>query len=349
MTPAHELARGDAQAFCLAKPGVVYAIYLPSGGEAVLDIGASEGLYEVSWYDPRQGGGLLSTRAVRGSGRIVLGTPPHDAGEDWALVVRRVDDTALPVEAAEAASPPGSSAPGSESAPDAPLAAAAMTPVARELNGEVSVEAESFVMQRADGVRKWHIHRAGVASIEVEPDGDPAHLEGASGDAYIEILPDTRRTHGDPLRQGENFSNDPGRMAIVDYPIEFTTPGRYYVWVRAYCTGTEDNGVHVGLNGTWPESGRRLQWTSRDKWHWDSKQRTDKVHTGVPGQIWLDIPTPGVHVISFSMREDGFEMDCFVLTRQQEWTPPAAPRPPADASANSSASRQTTSPEPASP
>ena len=49
-----------------------------------------------------------------------------------------------------------------------------------------------------------------------------------------------------------------GKMALVSYPVYFNNPGRYYVWVRAYSTGTEDNGLHVGLDGTWPELGQRL-------------------------------------------------------------------------------------------
>jgi hypothetical protein len=71
----------------------------------------------------------------------------------------------------------------------------------------------------------------------------------AAKNKYIKCLPDTRMTHDDALINGENFSNKPGLLAVLNYKINFSTPGRYYVWARAYSTGSEDNGIHVGLNG----------------------------------------------------------------------------------------------------
>lgn len=198
--------------------------------------------------------------------------------------------------------------------------------VFEEEDGLLAVEAEHFFRQDKKQVRAWHLHSS-VSESKIVPDGDPVHLEGASGGAYLEALPDTRRTHGDKLIGGENFSNEPGKMAIVHYKIWINHPGRYYVWVRTYSTGTEDNGLHVGLDGQWPESGRRLQWTAKHKWFWDSKQRTTKVHTGVPGKIFLDIKNKGEHVISFSMREDGFEFDKWLLTSDQKFARPAGTGP----------------------
>lgn len=64
---------------------------------------------------------------------------------------------------------------------------------------------------------------------EVEPDGDDNHAATASGRAYVEVLPDTRRAHDDKLIAGENFSNQAGEMAILAYPVHFNTAGRYYV------------------------------------------------------------------------------------------------------------------------
>jgi len=61
-------------------------------------------------------------------------------------------------------------------------------------------------------------------------------------------------------------------MAVLTYNVHFSTPGRYYVWARAYSTGSEDNGLHVGLNGDWPASGQRMQWCQgKNNWRWESK------------------------------------------------------------------------------
>ncbi len=191
-----------------------------------------------------------------------------------------------------------------------------------EEDGFVAVEAEHFFNQTLTDVRAFHITTE-KQTPEAESDGDPNHVLNASNGAYIEALPDTRRNHGEKLIGGENFSNVPGKLAIVDYKVRIQNPGRYYVWVRAFSTGTEDNGIHVGLNGEWPEHGQRLQWTDgKNTWFWDSKQRTAEVHSGVPGQIWLDIEEAGVHTVSFSMREDGFEFDKFIMTRNRKFQRP---------------------------
>jgi hypothetical protein len=187
--------------------------------------------------------------------------------------------------------------------------------VHKQTDGVVVVEAEDFDAVDHQHHRKWYLTTVDEIP-NVKPDPDPNHAEGACGGAYLEILPDTRVTHGDPLVNGVSFSNIPGQCSVLYYPVVFTDPGRYYVWVRMCCTGSEDNGLHAGLDGEWPASGARLQFTGRHgQWQWDSRQRTKQVHTGELGQIWLDIDEPGLHTIMFSMREDGFEFDRFLLTK----------------------------------
>ena len=188
------------------------------------------------------------------------------------------------------------------------LVASAEIPTERD--GLLAVEAENFDRHKLAEVRKWVIV------------SDGAHSKGAGGDAYVEVLPDTRTTHDDELVRGENFTNEPGVMAVLEYDVSITNPGRYFVWVRAYSTGTEDNGIHVGIDGSWPDSGQRMQWCEgKHDWTWASKQRTAEQHCGVPGLIWLDIDEPGRHTVMFSMREDGFEMDAWVLTSDPGHTP----------------------------
>lgn len=190
-----------------------------------------------------------------------------------------------------------------------------------EQDGLVAFEAEHFFRQEAAAIRAWHITHASAPTKPALADADGRHVIGASGGAYVEALPDTRATHADTLVQGENFSNEPGRMAVLSYKVNFATPGRYHVWARALSTGSEDNGVHFGLDGTWPESGQRWQTVKKDAWAWDSRQRTPQVHVGVPGQLYLDVATTGEHVVQVSMREDGFELDRILLTRDSGYVP----------------------------
>ena len=177
--------------------------------------------------------------------------------------------------------------------------------VSPSLAQEIFVEAEAYELQTAAGIRQWQTR--------------PSH---SSSGEYLELLPDTRVTHADKLIKGENFSPEPGKMAILSYEVEFPVAGRYYVWVRARSTGTEDNGIHVGLDGAWPESGQRMQWCpGKGAWRWDNRQRTEAEHCGVVGQIWLDVDEPGTHQVQFSMREDGFEFDQFLVTPEAAWRP----------------------------
>lgn len=186
----------------------------------------------------------------------------------------------------------------------------------QEKNGYVLVEAENFTEQTETENRQWYkvSVKDGIPAIKNDP--DQSHAATASAKNYLEALPDTRVTHDDELQRGVNFSNKPGQIAVLKYPIKFENPGKYYVWVRTFSTGSEDNGIHVGLNGTWPESGQKMQWCEgKNAWTWASKQRTKEEHCGIERLIYLDIPSAGVHTVSFSMREDGFEFDAFVLSK----------------------------------
>ncbi len=177
--------------------------------------------------------------------------------------------------------------------------------VVERLDTGILVEAEDFFSQRANEVRSW-----------CRSDDCPDGWERIGTDDYIALVPDTRKTHDDELVRGENFSGQPGKMAIVSYNVDFPSAGRWYLWVRVHALGTEDNGIHAGLNGDWPESGARVQYCEgRGRWHWDSRQRTRDQHCGVPGGLWLDVPSAGTHNVEFSMREDGFVFDAFYLTR----------------------------------
>ncbi len=207
-----------------------------------------------------------------------------------------------------------------------------------ESDGIAAVEAEHFFDQQKVDTRAFYLTTS-ETQPKFSPDGDPPHVGGASNGAYLEILPDSRRNHGEKLIKGTNFSSTPGELAVVSYKINFQNPGRYYVWVRAHSTGSEDNGIHVGLDGNWPDSGKRMQWCAGKRtWHWESKQRTEKQHCGEPYKIFLDVPTAGVHTVHFSMREDGFEFDKFILTQNRDFQRPddvgpapvvhAGPQPP---------------------
>ena len=335
MESADELTRNTSD-YCFAAPGEIYCVYLPQGGNTRLDLGEHDGVYSVRWFDPDGGGELRtgSVDAVWGPGEVSIGTPPSinrgddnsiaSDNDDWVCLVRKTEPVFQSDETAD----------------------------------RIVIEAEHYETQTESDIRKWYVlsksgdvpELQGVEKATRWTRGILSAAKTASGGRYIKLLPDTRQTHADKLIRGINFSPEPGKMAILSYRVQFSEAGRYYVWVRAYPTGTEDNGIHVGLNEGWPEHGQRMQWSgSKNRWVWGCAQRTETVHTGVPMEIYLDIPEPGVHTITFSMREDGFTFDQFLLTTDRDYRPRGIVggervRPPRHVSSMQPAKVATTSP-----
>ncbi|MEL7532920.1 MAG: DUF5060 domain-containing protein [Bacteroidota bacterium] len=90
MYPADERFSGD-EAYCFAKTGELYAVYLLAGGTGMLDLSEHKGSFQVSWYDPRTGGALQrgSVVEIRGGGLAELGNPPSSPDKDWAVLVQK--------------------------------------------------------------------------------------------------------------------------------------------------------------------------------------------------------------------------------------------------------------------
>jgi len=85
MQPHNELVISGA-AFCLARPGEVYALYLPSGGDVTVDLAPEN--YESSWWRPTNGrGGQFESVGHMKGGKQILKAP--DQG-DWAVrIIKR--------------------------------------------------------------------------------------------------------------------------------------------------------------------------------------------------------------------------------------------------------------------
>lgn len=84
MNKHNELVTGEAM--CFAKPGEVYAVYLPFGKPTILDLGAAAGAMEVGWYNAREGGTLTNQTVEEGGKKLTL-RPPGDG--DWAVRIMK--------------------------------------------------------------------------------------------------------------------------------------------------------------------------------------------------------------------------------------------------------------------
>jgi hypothetical protein len=81
----------DEKDYCFAKTGEVYAIYLPPGSAAQLDLSEANGSFSVQWFDPKNGGELQqgSVSTVAGGQLADLGNPPVSAEKDWVLFIKK--------------------------------------------------------------------------------------------------------------------------------------------------------------------------------------------------------------------------------------------------------------------
>jgi hypothetical protein len=90
MKPANELVYSK-DAFCLAKPGEVYVVYLPKAEGVAIEL--PSGNYTVKWFNPRTGGNVQdgSLKTLNGGGKISVGLPPSKDGKDWVVVIKNHD------------------------------------------------------------------------------------------------------------------------------------------------------------------------------------------------------------------------------------------------------------------
>lgn len=89
MGPADELTADD-KSFCFAAPSKVYVVYIPIGLKTIsINLGNSGDEYILRWYNPRQGGELVSgtVQSVKATGIVATGFPPVDIEKDWVILL----------------------------------------------------------------------------------------------------------------------------------------------------------------------------------------------------------------------------------------------------------------------
>lgn len=212
-----------------------------------------------------------------------------------------------------------------------------------EQDGFVVAEAEGFFShQMGSMVQSWELCTT-EQTPDVEPDPDGSHAADASEAAYLEALPDIKVEHGG-VDSEHGLQEQGGLGATLSYRVYFDAAGTYRFWVRMYVDDVESNSIHVGIDGDWPELGSRVEGCRRDPacdditsqsckyykqgadqpgWNWVKTRRYP--HHGCYGpeelMAQLEVPSPGLHLVTISMREDGTEIDKWILTRDLDFVP----------------------------
>jgi uncharacterized protein DUF4038/collagenase-like protein with putative collagen-binding domain len=79
--PHDELVNNGA--FCLAKPGEIYAVYLPNGGKVTVKL--EPGVYNAQWFNPNTG----ETVPLASSEGPAWTSPDAPGWLDWALLLQK--------------------------------------------------------------------------------------------------------------------------------------------------------------------------------------------------------------------------------------------------------------------
>jgi len=172
-------------------------------------------------------------------------------------------------------------------------------------NGLIIIEAEDFDVNVPQGGHAWEVIKDDSASGSKKVQALPDNVLSGHG-------MDTNFQTGDPIKDSPK----------LDYRINITDPGTYYVWARAQGVDHYANSYHIGLNGLPVSTADRMENLSKKReWIW-SNQTKD------PERATLEIPNTGPVTLNLWMREDGVERDKIVLVKADDYTPKAlGPKP----------------------
>ncbi|MBF0431113.1 MAG: hypothetical protein HQK83_07535 [Fibrobacteria bacterium] len=117
--------------------------------------------------------------------------------------------------------------------------------------------------------------------------------------------------------QGEGYMLASTQSGKLDYKINFTEAGTYYLYLRNYATGSPDNAVHFWIDGnklTGVLGLEAIYFIKSSTWNWSSQwQIADAVHEG---PVDIQISSAGEHTLTFEERDDFWKFDRFVITTE---------------------------------
>lgn len=154
----------------------------------------------------------------------------------------------------------------------------------QETTGLVVAEAEHYT---------WNIE--GKDRIWVEDNS----LSGYSGNGYLSSTPDI------------GFQNSGSIGPKLQYTINFSDTGDYYIWLRGYAPNASGDSIFVGLDA---QSASVVTGFPPGQWGWSNQNSV-----GQP--VKVPIATPGIYTLQIEQREDGLRLDRILLTTDSEYNP----------------------------
>lgn len=150
----------------------------------------------------------------------------------------------------------------------------------QEENGQVTMEAEHFNWQIGQLNRSWI---------------SQTMLTGYAGSGYLDAGPDVDVLHTQPFTT---------TSPQLEYRINFTTTGTYYVWLRGYAPNAAGDSLYVALDDQPPVI---LTGLPPRQWGWANDSSSGN-------RVTVTVASPGEHKLFLWQREDGLRLDRLVLT-----------------------------------
>ncbi len=164
-----------------------------------------------------------------------------------------------------------------------------------EAGGLVIIEAENFNLNTPRSDHSWELT------------ADPLALAGN----MMRAVPNSGVTLNETV-----LSTCPQ----LDFNVQFSTTGKYYVWVRGKADSGADDTCHVGLDGAVGAGASRI-YVSGTSYAWGRTNTSNALAS-------ITVDTAGMHTVNVWMREDGFKFDKILLTKDANFTPKnAGPAP----------------------
>ncbi len=94
MEPEHSLINSE-NSYCLRKKGELYALYIPKIDNTTINLNGVSGTFNVSWYNPQEGGALQkgSVTVLKGGEIVNIGTPNaykiEGKQHDWVCLIQK--------------------------------------------------------------------------------------------------------------------------------------------------------------------------------------------------------------------------------------------------------------------
>lgn len=140
---------------------------------------------------------------------------------------------------------------------------------------------------------------------------DPCLYPGSSNNSYISARQNT----------GANIKTDIETYSPkIRFHVIFPTAGVYHVWIRGYATNDSDDSVHAGILSQVSSTATHIscaQWRESE-WYWCKSRPNNPPAT-------INVAEVGTSVFELWMREDGFNVDQIVLTKDPDHDEQAMP------------------------